>query len=237
MKQIVFALLMGLIFVPGRAHIEPPKPTDSVAVESRSFDSNQLKQLKEDPTFDYSQPPTVAETLWDRFKELLTTFFYNLYQGAAKTHFGRLFLYGLGLAALAFIIMMIMRVDALRVFYAGADKGSIGSHGIHENIHELDFDRLIREAIEKGEYRMATRLTFLHALKMLADGHWIEWKPGKTNHDYVDEIEASELKAELNELSFYFDYAWYGNFKINSEIFQRTQNTFRALKSKLSSHA
>ena len=80
---------------------------------------------------------------------------------------------------------------------------------------------------------MATRLIFLHALKLLADKHLIDFNPGKTNHDYVEELKISDLKIGLNELSFYFDYAWYGNFTINDTQFQKITNTFSEWRTKM----
>jgi len=98
----------------------------------------------------------------------------------------------------------------------------------------MDFEKLIQEATEKNEFRLATRLIFLHALKLLSDKHLIEFNPGKTNHDYVEELMTPDLKTGLNELSFYFDYAWYGNFSISDIQFQRIKNTFAEWRSKMS---
>jgi len=56
---------------------------------------------------------------------------------------------------------------------------------------------------------------------------------GKTNHDYVNELKTGELKTGLTELSFYFDYAWYGNFTINETQFQKVKGTFGFWKDKV----
>jgi hypothetical protein len=80
---------------------------------------------------------------------------------------------------------------------------------------------------------LATRLVFLHALKILSDKHLIDFNPGKTNHDYVEELSSSDLKTGLNELSFYFDYAWYGNFSISEDQFLKIKNVFSDWKNKV----
>jgi hypothetical protein len=49
----------------------------------------------------------------------------------------------------------------------------------------------------------------------------------------VGELGKGELRNGLNELSFYFDYAWYGNFAINRDTFGKAQDTFVDWKSKL----
>lgn len=90
----------------------------------------------------------------------------------------------------------------------------------------MDFEKLIREALEKKEYRYGVRLTFLYALKLLSDKQHVDWRPGKTNHDYLEELNEGELKTGFNELSFYFDYAWYGEFAVNENLFQRVQVIF-----------
>ena len=87
--------------------------------------------------------------------------------------------------------------------------------------------------MDKKDFRIATRLVFLYALKLLSEKHLIQWQAGKTNHDYVEEIGVSELKTGLNELSFYFDYAWYGNFKINHEQYQKVDTLFQAWRTKI----
>ena len=129
--------------------------------------------------------------------------------------------------------MLLLKVNAFQIFYSGSDQGKQSYQVFHENIHEMDFDTLIREATERNEYRLATRLVFLYALKILSDKQLIDFKPGKTNHDYVEELPKGDLKTGLNELSFYFDYAWYGNFSINENQFQKVKQTFTFWKDKV----
>lgn len=199
---------------------------DSSKVQLRSFDLTRLDQLRKDADFDYRQPPSVAESLWDRFILWLDQLFGWILRNAVTTNWGRLLLYTLGLGVLVVIVMMLLKVDALRVFYSGADKGSLNYQAFQENIHEMDFEKLIREALEKKEYRLGVRLTFLYSLKLLSDKHHLDWRPGKTNHDYLDELGDGELKTGFNELSFYFDYAWYGDFTVNESTYQHVHLIF-----------
>jgi len=207
---------------------------DTTVVYTKEFGSNEIRKLKNDPELNYKQPPTVAESLWTRFKRWIGDLLSSLFDGAIGTHWGRFVLIVLGLVLMVVVIMLILKVDAFKVFYSGADQGKIHAQVFHENIHEMDFEKLIREANEKGEYRLGVRLIFLYALKTLSDKHLIEWNVGKTNHDYVNELKTAELKTGLNELSFYFDYAWYGGFTINREIFQKVDDIFKSWKDKVS---
>jgi hypothetical protein len=97
----------------------------------------------------------------------------------------------------------------------------------------MDFEKLIQEASDKNDFRLATRLIFLYALKILSDKHLIEFNPGKTNHDFVEELHVADLKTGLNELSYYFEYAWYGNFLITDSQFNKIKNTFTEWRTRI----
>jgi hypothetical protein len=119
------------------------------------------------------------------------------------------------------------------VFYSGADSANQNYQVFHENIHEMDFDKLIQKSVDNNQFRLATRLVFLYALKLLSDKHLIEFQSGKTNHDYVDELSLQELKPGLSELSYFFDYAWYGNFPVSDKQFQKIKSVFNELQARL----
>jgi Domain of unknown function (DUF4129) len=207
---------------------------DTLKIDTRSFSSTEIDQLKSDPDLNYEQPPTVAESLWDRLKQWLAWFFDSLFEKASTTDVGRVIMYTIAGILVIIVIMTLLKVNAFKVFYSGADQPKQAYQVFHENIHEMNFEKLIKEATEKNEFRLATRLIFLHALKLLSDKHLIEFNPGKTNHDYVEELKITDLRTGLNELSFYFDYAWYGNFAINDTQFQHIKNTFAEWRTKVS---
>ena len=201
-------------------------PSDSLKVEIRNFDPEKLKELKADETLQYKEAPTVAESLWDRFVILIRQFFDSIFRGATTTDWGQVFTYLVGIILLVILIMMILRVNAFKIFYSGDGASTIPYSVLDENIHEMDFDKLIQDAVSQQDYRKGVRLLFLYSLKMLADKNLIHWEQGKTNHDYLDELKESELKNGFNELNHYFEYAWYGNFGVSRELFLSVQHVF-----------
>jgi len=207
---------------------------DTTEVVPKKFATDKISNLKSSQDFDYKEPPTMAESIWDRFWQWVSRFFSALFEGATNTNWGRVFVYVAAFVGFIIILLMILRVNAFRILYSNADKGTISTNVFHENIHEMDFDKLIQEALDQKKYREGIRLLFLHSLKLLTDEQFIHWQAGKTNHDYVDELSSGELKTNFNELSFYFDYAWYGNFPIREDAFNKTQQLFRSLKQKAS---
>lgn len=206
---------------------------DSLKVEKKLFDKEQLNRHKSDPDLDYKIPPTVAESLWDRFWLWIADMIDGMFDKALNTNWGRIIVYVIGLALLVVLIMLVLKVNAFRVFYSG--EGSAQKYQVlDENIHEMDFDKLIQEAMDQQDYRRGIRLLFLYALKLLSDKNLIQWELGKTNHDYIRELGRQELKSGFNELSYYFDYAWYGNFTVSRDTFIKVQNTFTNWKNRLS---
>lgn len=207
-------------------------PPDSLKLNQRSFSEDQVQRLQSDPDLDYEQPPTVAESLWDRFWAWVRYLMGKLFTGAVTTDWGRLIVYAIAMALLVAVVMLMLKVNAFKILYSG--RGAAQPYQVlDENIHEMDFDKLIQEATDRQDYRRGIRLLFLYALKLLSDRQLIHWESGKTNHEYVGELSNGALRNGLNELSFYFDYAWYGNFAINSDTFGKAQNTFVDWKSRL----
>jgi hypothetical protein len=206
---------------------------DTLKVKSRSFSNSVIDKLKSDPDLNYAQPPTVAESLWDRIKQWIAWFFENMFDTVVSTDLGRLLMYTLAGILVIIVIMMLLKVNAFRVFYSGADQPGQSYQVFHENIHEMDFEKLIEDAAGKNEFRLATRLIFLYALKILSDKHLINFNAGKTNHEFVEELKPSDVKTGLSELSFYFEYAWYGNFLVTDKQFQKIKNAFTEWRTKI----
>ena len=200
---------------------------DTFPVTSRSFDQDLLQKLKADPDLNYKETPTVAESLWDRFLALLADIMDSLFRNAVTTDWGRVFTLVIGLVLIIALIMTVLKVNAFRIFYKGDGESDVRYTVLDENIHEMNFDNLIAEAVSKRDFRTATRLLFLNSLKILSDKDFIQWEHGKTNHDYLVELKKDELKNGFNELNYYFEYAWYGNFAVNDETFKRVQQIFK----------
>lgn len=198
---------------------------DTVSITVRSFNAQTHQQLKADPELRYDVEATVAESLWDRFRRWVMDWISSLLDAATTTNWGKVFAYLFLFVAFIVIILMILKVNAFNVFYGeGASSGA--QYAFEENIHEMDFEKLIQDALGKQDYRLGVRLLFLYGLKMLADKNHIHWMQGKTNHDYLNELSSGELKNGFSELNYFFEYAWYGNFAVTDGVYARVRQTF-----------
>ena len=121
---------------------------------------------------------------------------------------------------------MLFKVD-LRGLWSGKSSSKIKIEYVEENIHEMDFEKLIQSAIEEKDYRKAVRLFYLSTLKKLADKNIIDWQPGKTNYDYLLEIKTQSIQPIFKELNYFFQYVWYGDFPVDIDNFQTAQLSYQ----------
>lgn len=197
---------------------------DSSEIDIRHFSKTDISKLKSDPDMDYGQSPA-GVNLWERFKRWLGNMVNQLFRAAVSADWTIILIVTLAILLIVYVVLRLLKVDALKMMYTG--KNDSVSYGVlDEDIHAMDFDQMIRNALQRKEFRLAIRLQFLQALKLLADNHHIVWQPGKTNHDYLDELKAKTLKTGFNELNFYFEYAWYGNFTITESHYKKVDSLF-----------
>ncbi len=109
-------------------------------------------------------------------------------------------------------------------------KVEIRDEELHENIHEINFPESILKFEKSGDFRSAVRYQFLFILKKLSDKKLINWNPEKTNKDYFTELKASHLKNQFYDLSYIFDYVWYGEFSIDEESYLKFKNQYQSFK-------
>lgn len=131
---------------------------------------------------------------------------------------------------LYFIIKYLMGKDGNFIFGKKNKKVIIKDEELHENIHEINFPESIAKFEREGDYRSAVRYQFLFVLKKLSDKKSINWNPEKTNKDYVAELKTPHLKNEFSNLSYIFEYVWYGEFSIDEQSYQKFKAQYQAFK-------
>lgn len=137
--------------------------------------------------------------------------------------------YGLlGLIVLYLLIKFLLQNSVSSVFKTD-DKTIAGFSYVEENIEQIDFDKLISNALKETNYRLATRYLYLKSLKSLANKKTIEWHFDKTNSDYLNEIKDSKLKGLFKRVSYIYDYVWYGEFPIDEASFNKNKDDFNQL--------
>lgn len=98
------------------------------------------------------------------------------------------------------------------------------------DIQEIDLDQFINDSIAAGNYRNAIRYLYLDTLKWLSARDIIDWDYQKTNTDYYYEIKDDTVKSKFKQLSYLYDYVWYGSFTVDQHSFDEAKLQFKQFK-------
>jgi hypothetical protein len=206
---------------------------DSTKVESRNFDDTKLEEYRLDPEFQYGEVSTVGMSIWDRLKLLVGLWLAQLFAAGGESDWVRILIYLVCTGVVVYVILKLLKVDIKHIFYRPARQVPIQHRQIDDDIHEMDLDNLIKEALNESRYREAIRLVYLSALKELSGRDHLQWKIGKTNHEYMIELIGTPFQKEFDELSYYFDYSWYGQFSVDQSIYKKVSVHYGSLIQKV----
>lgn len=98
---------------------------------------------------------------------------------------------------------------------------------------DSDLESLIRQAVLARNYRLAIRYQYLRTLRKLAAKHIIEMAADKTNYQYVREISDNKYRNDFAALTLSYEYAWYGEFAVEEDLYHRLERSFSGFNQKL----
>lgn len=137
--------------------------------------------------------------------------------------------YGLLGIIVLYLLIKFLLENPISTVFKTEDKVIEGFSYVEENIEQINFDKLIKQALKDNNYRLATRYMYLKTLKVLANKKTIEWHYDKTNTDYLNEIKDSKIKSLFKRVSYIYDYVWYGEFPIDEVNFNKNKDDFNQL--------
>jgi Domain of unknown function (DUF4129) len=204
---------------------------DSAFVALKPFAKN-FKKKYSDPSFIY-EFKTPEKNAWDRFKEWLANFFKNIFKftdSKSAANFVDILLRVIAilivLAVIYMIVKAIMNKEGQWIFGKNSDRKIINHDEIEQNLHKVDFEKLIQKSLESGENRLTIRYYYLWLLKKMSEKQIIEWDVEKTNSDYLYEIKDEAQKEDFAYLSYLYNNIWYGEFELDEETFAKARTAF-----------
>ncbi len=201
-----------------------PTDTSTVLVE-RQVKDQKLAQLRSLEKYHFNNYQAEELSLWERLKFKLKIWLEeHFFNHVSKNQKGISYL--IIAIVLVFVIMQLAGIDVLGLFKKRNESIAIPYEQLSENIHELAFPSLIQQAVREQNYRQATRLHYLQALKILSERQLIHWQKDKTNRSYVYELSSESLQKSFEQLTTEFEYIWYGNFGIDLETFSIVEQHF-----------
>ncbi len=96
-----------------------------------------------------------------------------------------------------------------------------------------DWELALQNALRSGDYRLATRIYYLHTLQLLDRQEFIQYRDDRTNWFYVHKLAGLDVQDKFIGLTKSFDYIWYGEYQINKEQFDILQIQFQNFQASL----
>lgn len=207
---------------------------DSSDIHLREPSSATLDEYRSDNDFVYDRIPRDSESLFQKILRWLLTQFRRLLGGAQEeATFWVWFFRVLAVTVIVYVVLKLANSDLRSMFLGGSERKVTGMMEVDENIHEMNFDDLIEQAVADGNYRRGVRLLYLRALKQLNDRELINWRRDKTNHEYLRELRTSHLQGPFADATWLFEYVWYGDQPVNETRFRSIRETFSNLSSSI----
>ena len=211
--------------------LDPVIPKETKLIEPIIFDAETYNEFKQDKNFDYYQSRPEGASFFDVvmeafFKWLVKNVNPNITSKQVKVTLWVV----TGIVVL--LILLILYFYRPSLFYINKKK-KIEFQVEDEDIHALDFDKLIKESLDSGCYSDAIRWTYLLTLKELHERELISWDSFKTVIEYTHELKRTDLKSEFKVLSQQFLYYRYGNFEASKDTFSNFSALSNAITKRL----
>lgn len=80
---------------------------------------------------------------------------------------------------------------------------------IEEQLHDVDVEAFLNQALKQEDFRLAIRLYYLAILKELSLASKIQWKKDKTNGVYLRELRGHPQHALFRKTTYIYEYVWF----------------------------
>jgi hypothetical protein len=216
---LVALLCLGLpVAAQKKDSIQNKNVKDSAAIVARYPDPTSLDKFRNDSDYDYSNDPAPPENPLERWFQWLMRWIDSFFGSKSYNDFWQ---YVIILATVCIVIYLLYKAKVLDFLLPSARESQPADYIVgQENIHEINFDDAIQNALSKQDFRLAIRLQYLQILKLLTGRNLIHWKPNLTNQTYVQELEKTRYHSDFAEITRYFEFAWYGDFEISESGFK-----------------
>ena len=218
-----FSLLLVLI------NISPVNANINQEFNKRSFSEQSIEEFKENSDFDYELTPQKSESLLIKIRRWLMDWLFDIFGNENGFFFFRLISWGLLIIIVFLTLYLLLGRSGTSLFYNAKEQNVQGRFEA-ENIHEIDFQQTISDALKQKNYRLAVRYQFLWTLKVLSDQQMIDWQPWKTSLDYEYEIKSAKTRNAFSQLANTFQYVWYGGFEADQRLYERMNSGFKTIK-------
>ena len=206
--------------------------TETDSYKERKFDPERLERYRNNPDYRYERavpeppkPPKEKERVKYNAPELTAPKMSSPnvnFAGIVKVLFWVLII-----GAAVFLLVQLLNVRFKGLVKKKSDEAVDIEEVIDvEDIANMEFEDPIKTAIDAGQFRKAVRLLYLKSLRELQDRSMIQWKREKTNRQYLRELGNKQIRPLFQDITFIFEYIWYGEFPVDRDHFNTAYSTF-----------
>ena len=198
-----------------------------------NFDQEKIKEYRSQKEFDYINKAE-NESWWSRFKKWLSAKynqFINWLFGEYEPNSILSFIINILPYILLFVLLglvawLFSRLNPGGSYLKQPKTSEVFLTEEEELVNRKDLPNLINKAVKKGKFRLAVRYYYLNELRKLDELQLINYEFQKTNKDYSDEINDTDLRNQFHEISKLYEFIWYGSFPVSENDYRRIEENF-----------
>lgn len=230
-QKVLFILLLlaSLSVFPQKDSVRYEKNT----VRVKKFNSEKLKDYKAQKDFQYKVEKRektwldkVLKWFGKRFLEFLRWLFGERRAVGIFSFIVKVFPYVIAVLMVLLLLKIFLNVRTDSILARSNLSSKIQISEDEDIIQNQDIKALIKEALQANDYRLAIRYHYLYILQRLEIKEYINWELQKTNHDYEREITDEKLKKQFKDLTYLYDFVWYGAFSVDKTSFNKAKLQF-----------
>lgn len=188
-----------------------------------ALDSSKIKEFASLPQFQYKKDllkQSQFSIIWNQIVDYVLLKISRIFEGIFGVKVGKttsvvIFWVFIALFLLV-ILLLILRTKRQLLTTSG---GAITEESTLE-IQDVSYLHKIELARLSEDYKLAIRFILLHTLQQLAQKDTIRFVPGKTLFEYQYEIQNKEHKKLFMDISYIFEYVWFGNFNASKSLME-----------------
>ena len=220
------------------------KPAAYKPVQNISIDTDKLKDIQQDEDYQY-KPQDIKKNFLEKIADWISAKWDELMEWVFGEKKGSKFVnllikylpYLLLAIGILIIIRLLYRYDVFKRRAAQQNPPDIQLADDEKIVKSSNISELIKNAKAQNDHRMAVRYLYLNLLRQLDAREYIRFKKDKTNDDYIAEFKHQPLIPEFENLTYYYDFIWYGQYPIDEAFFSQIEQKFDHFLAKINKQA
>ena len=229
----ILALLVFALSFSADQDTTQLKPAANKTVQKISIDTDKLQEFKQNEDYQY-KPKDIKKNFLEKIADWLSAKWDELMEWIFGEKKGSQFLsfmikylpYLLLAIGVFIIIRLLYKYDVFKRRAAAQNQPDIQLADDEKIVKSSNISDLIKNAKVQKDHRMAVRYLYLNLLRQLDTREYIRFKKDKTNDDYIAELSDQPLISEFENLTYYYDFIWYGQYPVDEAFFSQIEQKF-----------